>query len=52
MPYVRATLLSMKPYAHGSRRRWWWGMDASNILKPFLARGQLQIIGTTTTAGI
>jgi len=25
-------------------------MDASNIIKPFLARGQLQIIGTTTTA--
>ncbi len=24
-------------------------MDASNIIKPFLARGQLQIIGTTTT---
>src|SRR4029079_16132008 len=26
------------------------GMYASNIIKPFLARGQLQIIGTTTTA--
>ena len=25
-------------------------LDASNIIKPFLARGQLQIIGTTTTA--
>lgn len=25
-------------------------MDASNIIKPYLARGQLQIIGTTTTA--
>src|SRR3989344_3662583 len=25
-------------------------MDASNIIKPFLARGQLQVIGTTTTA--
>ncbi|HLD01805.1 MAG TPA: ATP-dependent Clp protease ATP-binding subunit [Patescibacteria group bacterium] len=25
-------------------------MDASNIIKPHLARGQLQIIGTTTTA--
>lgn len=25
-------------------------LDASNIVKPFLARGQLQIIGTTTTA--
>jgi len=25
-------------------------MDASNIIKPFLARGQLQIIGTSTTA--
>lgn len=25
-------------------------MDASNIIKPFLARGQLQIIGTTTTS--
>lgn len=25
-------------------------MDASNIIKPFLARGQLQIIGSTTTA--
>jgi len=24
-------------------------MDASNIIKPFLARGQLQMIGTTTT---
>ncbi len=24
-------------------------LDASNIIKPFLARGQLQIIGTTTT---
>lgn len=24
-------------------------MDASNIIKPYLARGQLQIIGTTTT---
>jgi len=24
-------------------------LDASNIVKPFLARGQLQIIGTTTT---
>lgn len=25
-------------------------MDASNIIKPYLARGQLQLIGTTTTA--
>lgn len=25
-------------------------MDASNIVKPYLARGQMQIIGTTTTA--
>ncbi|MEK7502475.1 MAG: ATP-dependent Clp protease ATP-binding subunit [Patescibacteria group bacterium] len=25
-------------------------LDASNIIKPFLARGHLQIIGTTTTA--
>ena len=25
-------------------------LDASNIIKPFLARGKLQIIGTTTTA--
>jgi ATP-dependent Clp protease ATP-binding subunit ClpC len=25
-------------------------LDASNILKPYLSRGQLQIIGTTTTA--
>jgi ATP-dependent Clp protease ATP-binding subunit ClpB len=25
-------------------------MDASNIIKPYLARGQLQIIGTTTTS--
>ena len=25
-------------------------LDASNIVKPFLARGQLQIIGTTTTS--
>jgi ATP-dependent Clp protease ATP-binding subunit ClpC len=25
-------------------------LDASNIIKPFLARGQLQLIGTTTTA--
>lgn len=25
-------------------------LDASNIIKPFLARGQLQVIGTTTTA--
>ena len=25
-------------------------MDASNIVKPYLARGQLQMIGTTTTA--
>jgi len=25
-------------------------LDASNIIKPFLARGQLQIIGTTTTS--
>ena len=25
-------------------------MDASNIIKPFLARGQLQMIGTTTTS--
>lgn len=25
-------------------------LDASNIIKPFLSRGQLQIIGTTTTA--
>src|SRR5690606_27340028 len=25
-------------------------MDASNIVKPYLARGQLQLIGTTTTA--
>ncbi len=25
-------------------------LDASNIIKPFLTRGQLQIIGTTTTA--
>lgn len=25
-------------------------LDASNIIKPFLARGQLQMIGTTTTA--
>lgn len=25
-------------------------MDASNIVKPYLARGQLQIIGTTTSA--
>lgn len=25
-------------------------LDASNIIKPYLARGQLQIIGTTTTA--
>jgi len=24
-------------------------LDASNIIKPFLARGQLQVIGTTTT---
>lgn len=25
-------------------------LDASNIIKPYLARGQLQLIGTTTTA--
>jgi len=25
-------------------------LDASNIIKPFLARGKLQVIGTTTTA--
>ncbi|MBI4091688.1 MAG: ATP-dependent Clp protease ATP-binding subunit [Candidatus Levybacteria bacterium] len=25
-------------------------MDASNIIKPYLARGQIQLIGTTTTA--
>lgn len=25
-------------------------LDASNIIKPYLARGQLQVIGTTTTA--
>ncbi|OGG03280.1 hypothetical protein A2W14_00370 [Candidatus Gottesmanbacteria bacterium RBG_16_37_8] len=25
-------------------------LDASNIIKPFLARGQLQVVGTTTTA--
>lgn len=25
-------------------------LDASNILKPYLARGQIQVIGTTTTA--
>ncbi|MDO8726107.1 MAG: AAA family ATPase, partial [Candidatus Methanoperedens sp.] len=25
-------------------------LDASNIIKPFLARGQMQLIGTTTTA--
>ncbi len=25
-------------------------MDASNIIKPYLTRGQLQVIGTTTTA--
>ncbi len=25
-------------------------MDASNIIKPYLARGQLQLIGTTTTS--
>jgi ATP-dependent Clp protease ATP-binding subunit ClpC len=25
-------------------------LDASNIIKPFLARGQIQIIGTTTTS--
>ena len=25
-------------------------LDASNIIKPFLARGQLQVIGTTTTS--
>ncbi len=25
-------------------------LDASNIIKPFLARGQLQLIGTTTTS--
>jgi len=25
-------------------------MDASNIVKPYLARGQMQLIGTTTTA--
>ncbi len=25
-------------------------MDASNIIKPYLSRGQIQIIGTTTTA--
>jgi ATP-dependent Clp protease ATP-binding subunit ClpA len=44
LPGIYDTQLGFKAFKREA------AMDASNIIKPYLARGQLQLIGTTTTA--